>query len=211
MKRMIACGLVLCGVVIMSGCASTQEVAADSLSFHASAEWVRQAPTHETRRLQIVVPSREEAIDDAEIVVWNFPQMRDKGDGEVIRRVIDRWCEQFTQADGTSSFDVARQRQYLINGLPAHTVDISGRYVAETSPGSGIRVDRPYYRMIGAYVTAPEGDYVIKFVGPASVVTANSEPFRTFLHSMRHNEVLQQDMWPTAHRRAELTAAGGVR
>ncbi len=211
MLRNLASLVLVCGMLSAIGCASTQEVSADALNFHASTSWVRVTPPHETRRLQFAVPSNDPAFEDAKLIVWNFAEMRDKGDGDVVRRNMDRWCEQFTQADGTSTYDVAEQSEYIINGIPVRTIDISGRYVEETSPGSGINVDKPYYRMIGAYIAAQDGDYLVKFVGPSSVVSANAGEFRTFLHSMRAAQILQQDSWQKAHRRTELTATRSSR
>lgn len=190
---MMAASVVLTTGFLTAGCASTVPVTADSLAFHANVSWQREIPQHDSRRLQFRVRSNYPELEDAKIVVWNFDTMRDSGDGLTIKANIERWTNQFVQDDGSPSDGQAQELEYLINDMPVHVVDISGRYVAETSPGSGVSVNRPGYRMLGAYIQAPQGDYVVKFWGPAPVVTDNIKAFRTFVWSAKAGA----PAWPT--------------
>ncbi len=167
------------------GCASTVPVTADSLVFAADAQWRREVPRHDTRKLQFSIPADREGVQDARLIVWNFPTMRDAGDGQTIQTNVRRWMAQFVQDDGSPSGSNAQRLEYRINDIPVHVIDISGRYIAETAEGSGVRLDLPGYRMLGAYINAPHGDYIVKLWGPAPVVADNLESFKTFVWSTR--------------------------
>ncbi|NOS99063.1 MAG: hypothetical protein HOP29_00360 [Phycisphaerales bacterium] len=209
MKKVVA--LLIAGVFVglaVSGCAERRVVSADSLMFDASTKWVMENPGHGSRRLQFRVPSNHAGVEDATVIVWNFPGMRDPGDGTTVQKNIDRWCEQFVQGDGTPSAQVATTAEYRINGLPVHTVDLSGRYVAEVEPGSGLKHDKPAFRMIGAYVVSPEGDYIVKMIGPQPVVAAHEMAFDDFVKSVRMRDATYVEPAATTPpgRRAVLTA-----
>lgn len=186
MIRALGFSLVLSALCLVSaGCAQSKLVAADSLVFHASTQWVQQTPGHESRRLQFSIPSHREGVEDASLIVWNFRSMRDRGDGFVIQKNIDRWCEQFVHDDGTPLTRAAEVTEFRINQMPVYTVDLHGRFVAETSPGSDLYHDKPGYRMLGAYIVAPHGDYIVKMVGPASVIDRHAKAFDTFMRSVQ--------------------------
>ncbi len=191
-----------------AGCAETVPVTADSLTFQASVDWQCQMPEHESRRLQFRLPSHQEGVPDAKLVVWNFPGMRDAGDGRMIATHMDRWIDEFVQDDGASSRDAAVRREYRVNDLPVYCIAVSGRYVAESSPGSGVRVERPGHSMLGAYIVAPGGDYIVKLWGPESVVSHHAAAFDRFVKSVRAGD----SHWPqeqpqgTSRTRTTLTA-----
>ncbi len=181
---MIGVGCVA-AAVFGSGCASTAAVHADSLTFHASTAWMAERPLHPTRRLQFRIPSHKRNVADAQLVVWNIENIRDNGGGRVIEMNIKRWGEQFAQDDGRTTNPMMKRSEYLINGMPVHMVDVSGRYIAESSPGSNVRVNKPGHRMLAAYVVAPQGDYIVKLVGPSEVVSQHAGAFNTFIKSAR--------------------------
>ena len=199
--------------VSVAGCSQTSPVVVDSLTFNASPNWQMESPDHDSRKLQFRVPSGDENIEDASLVVWNLATLRDKGDGEVVERNMQRWMKQFRQDDGSPYEEGGVRTEYRINGLPVYTFEITGRYTSESSPGSGLLVDKPGYRMVGAYVTAPQGDYIIKMVGPAHVVAANSGAFGTFLRSMRSSSAPWEHVSPEKNARpnAMLTATKSAR
>jgi len=61
----------------------------------------------------------------------------------------------------------------------------AGRYVAEVTPGSSERFDKPGFRMIAAYIDAPDGPYYMKLVGPQATIAKWHDSVQTFLKSMR--------------------------
>ncbi len=170
---------------LSTGCSTTVPVRADSITFYASASWIPEETSHPSRKLEFRIPSGQPDMEDARLVVWNFPTVRDAGDGRVIQRNINQWMGQFVQDDGTPTDVLARRAEYRINGMPVHTLDVAGRLVSDSSSGPGVRVDHPTYRMKGAYVVSPQGDYLVKFIGPAEVVERHGEAFDTFLKTAR--------------------------
>jgi hypothetical protein len=64
-------------------------------------------------------------------------------------------------------------------------VDLTGTYVAEVSPGSTQRFNKPGFRLRAAVVTTTEGPYFIKHVGPAKTVAKWEEAFAAFVKSLR--------------------------
>ncbi len=186
MFRMMA--IVLLGVTVLalsSGCSTTVPVTADAITFHASNSWVPESTTHSSRKLQFRVPSDEPGVADARVVVWNFPGVRDSGDGRVIQANMDRWSTQFAQDDGMPSDGLALRAEYRVSGMPVYTFNISGSYTATDEADSGLQVIRPAYRMRGAYIVSPQGDYIVKFVGPVDVVDRHGAEFDTFVKTAR--------------------------
>jgi len=149
----------------------------DGLSFRPHSQWVAGTPSSNMRVAQYTL---EGATEDAELVVYYFG-----GGGGSIEANMERWCSQFEQADGSSTRDAAKIEETEHSELTFHTLDVSGRYVAETSPGSGEHVDRPEMRMLGAIVETSSGPYYVKLVGRAVTVAEWSESFDSFLASMR--------------------------
>jgi hypothetical protein len=74
---------------------------------------------------------------------------------------------------------VLSERRVL--GMPVHEVALEGTYVAETSPGSGVRVREPGWRLLAAIVESDHGPYYAKLVGPGATVEAHAAGFRAFL------------------------------
>jgi len=197
------------GVAVLgAGCAEKRPVVADSLMFDASPMWQLESPSHPSRRLEFRLPSNDAQREDARLVVWNFPDVRDPGNGEMIQKTMDRWCTQIVQRDGTPSQAAADRTEYAINNMPVSVMDVTGRYVAETAPGSGIHYNKPLFRMVGAYIVTPDADYMVQLVGPASVVADHSGEFDQFLKSVRRRDPAVTNAnagWPP-QRRVELTA-----
>jgi hypothetical protein len=60
--------------------------------------------------------------------------------------------------------------------------DIRG-CLGKTSAG-GKTIDRPDYRMLAAIVEGPDGNYFLKFYGPAATVEQHADGFRTMIEGM---------------------------
>jgi hypothetical protein len=87
------------------------------------------------------------------------------------------------QEDGSASRDKAKEENLEVNGLKVTTLDLSGTYVAETTPGSGELLNKPAYRLRGAVIETPNGPYFLKLVGPEKTVTHWNESFLSYVRS----------------------------
>lgn len=98
---------------------------------------------------------------------------------------IARWKTQFKNADGEEvTPDI---KQFEVGGQQIHLVDFKGTYA--DSPGGpfagGKTIQRPDYRMLGVIISTKEdGQYYVKFYGPAKTVTAAEGEFKKMLEGM---------------------------
>jgi hypothetical protein len=90
-----------------------------------------------------------------------------------------------TQPDGRASKDLARTTKLSPRGLPITLVDLTGTYVAEVSPGSTERFNKPGFRLRAAVVETGDGPYFVKLTGPEKTVAKWDEAFMGFLKSLR--------------------------
>lgn len=141
----------------------------------APAGWTAQTPTSSMRRAQYVV---EGDAGPAECVVFYFT-----GSG-TIEANIDRWCGQFAQADGSDSRDHAEIDTIDVNGHEVTTFALSGRYIAETRPGSGQRVNNPNWAVRAAIVPSGDGAFYFKMTGPEQTVTDHAAAFDAMIESI---------------------------
>jgi hypothetical protein len=108
------------------------------------------------------------------------------GAGGSVEANIERWCGQFSQPDGGSTKDKSSTKTLKVAGRDVTLVDIVGTY--KDSPGGpfagGQAIDRPEYRMLAAIVEGPDGNYFLKFYGPAATVEKNADGFRKMIEGM---------------------------
>ncbi|MHC4108380.1 MAG: hypothetical protein ACYSTY_09885 [Planctomycetota bacterium] len=157
------------------------------------AGWVAEPPASSVRFAQYRLPG-DGSSDDAQLVIYYFGPT---GAGPVEGN-INRWCRQFEQPDGRDSRGAAVTAERTVNGLALTTIDLSGTYVAETSPGSGERVNKPDYRLLGAIIETDAGPYYVKLVGPAQTVARWQASYDAFILSLRP-QVAETDAASTPH------------
>ena len=131
------------------------------------------------RVAQYRLPKTDGDTEDASLVLYYFGQ----GQGGSTAANIERWVAQMKQADGSASKDKAKEEQFEANGLKVATVDVSGTYIAETTPGSGSFHNKPGYRLRAAVVETPKGSYFVKLVGPEKTVTHWNDSFLSYVRS----------------------------
>ncbi len=132
---------------------------------------------------EFVLPRADNDAEDASLVIYFFG-----GTGGSVQANLDRWLGQLTQPDGRRTKDVAKMSSRLINGLSVTSFDATGTYVAEVTPGSPERFNKPGFRMRAAVVQTPDGPYFIKVVGPTRTVTRWDRDFETFLQTVRYTK-----------------------
>ena len=150
-----------------------------SLKFRVPAGWVEEERTSSMRVAQYRLPKAEGDTEDASLVLYYFGQ----GQGGSTAANMERWVGQMKQEDGSSSKDKAKEENLEANGLKVATVDVSGTYIAETSPGSGTLLNKPGYRLRAAVVETPKGSYFVKLVGPEKTVARWNDSFMSYLRS----------------------------
>jgi hypothetical protein len=119
--------------------------------------------------------------EDATVTVYFFG-----GQGGSVQANIDRWIAQMAQPGGKPSKDVAKtSTMQTATGLKVSLVDVSGTYVAEVTPGSTERLNKPGFRQIAAVIETPDGPYFVKLTGPAATVAQWKNSLDAFLRSLR--------------------------
>ena len=157
--------------------------ASGELKYKAPDGWVKENPTSNMRAAQYKLPKAAGDSEDASLVLYYFGQ----GQGGGTQANIDRWVNQMQQPDGSSSSSKSKSESMTINGLKVTTVDVSGTYSAEMTPGSGSFSNNSNYRMRAAVIETPKGSYFVKLVGPAKTVAQWDEAFNTYLKSFEFN------------------------
>ena len=150
------------------------------LAFATPSGWIAVTPSSSMRKAQFQVPKAEGDAEDAECVVYYFGASGGGG----VEANLERWCSQFEQPGGGDSHAVLKVADYRqAAGMDVSEVELSGTYVAETAPGSGVRVNKPGFAMRGAIVFSDHGQYYVKLVGPASTVAKQADAFRGLVDS----------------------------
>jgi hypothetical protein len=148
-----------------------------AIAVAAPAGWKEEPVTSSMRRGQWKIDAEG---GQAELVVYYFGQM---GAGSVEKN-LERWYGQFEQPDGRPSKEAAQTTEKTVADMKVTRVEVGGRYVAETRPGSGQRQDVANARMLAAIVEAPDGAYYFKLVGPEPTVKAAAAGFDSMLESL---------------------------
>jgi hypothetical protein len=153
---------------------------AATLKFDTPQGWVTKAPGSSMRVAEFTLPKVAGDAEDAALAIFFFG-----GQGGNVQANLDRWISQMTQPDGRASKDLAKTTKLSPRGLPITLVDLSGTYVAEVSPGSTERFNKPGFRLRAAVVETKEGPYFVKLTGPERTVARWDDAFMGFLKSLR--------------------------
>jgi hypothetical protein len=151
-----------------------------ALGFDAPKEWTAQASSSSMRVAQYALARAAGDSEDAELIVYYFG-----GSGGSVDANLDRWLGQMEQPDGKPSKAVAKTSTMAANGLKITVLDVTGRYVAEMTPGSPQRHNKPGFRMKAAVIETAKGPYFVKLTGPAKTIERWDASFAGFLKSAR--------------------------
>lgn len=156
-------------------------IAAAALKFDVPKGWVSKAPSSSMRVAEFTLAKSGSDAEDATVTVYFFG-----GQGGSVQANMDRWIGQMAQPDGRPSKDAAKtSTMQTAAGLKVSLVDVSGTYIAEVTPGSTQRLNKPGFRQIAAVVETPDGPYFVKVTGPAATVAKWKESVDAFLKSLR--------------------------
>ena len=170
----------LLAVVLLAAVAGSV-AAAFTLRFEMPKGWVPKAPSSSMRVAEFVLPKADGDTEDATLTVYSFP-----GGGGTVDANLERWIAQMAQPDGKPSKGVAKTSTMTSTaGVKMTLVDVPGTYVAEVSPGSTERFNKPGFRLRAAVVEATPSPYYIKLTGPEKTVLKWDESYTSFLKSFR--------------------------
>jgi hypothetical protein len=141
--------------------------------------WVTEHPTSTMRAAQYKLLKADGDSEDASLVLYYFGQ----GQGGSITDNVDRWIGQMEQPGGGSSKEKAKTETITVNGLKVTMVDVSGTYTAQMSPGSDARHNNAGYRLRGAIVETPKGNYFAKLIGPEKTIGRWNQSFMDYVKS----------------------------
>jgi hypothetical protein len=156
-----------------------QAAAPGTLKFNAPRGWQPRDSSSTMRVAEFVLPAKDPAAGNAEIVLYYFG-----GSGGSVDANIQRWLGQMQQPDGRATADVAVRDTRTVNGLKVSLLDVTGTYVAEVRPGAAEKHNSPGYRMRTAVIETARGPYYLKLVGPAATVGAWNASVDQFIASL---------------------------
>jgi hypothetical protein len=169
------------GTFVLS-CTMTTVVLAAALKFEAPAGWVSKTPSSSMRLAEFTLPKVAGDAEDATVTVYFFGS----GQGGTVQANLDRWIGQMAQPNSRASKDVAKTTTLQSrSGLKVTLVDVSGTYIAEVTPGSAERFNKPGFRQLAAVVETPNGPHFVKLTGPAATVAKWEASAMGFLKSLR--------------------------
>jgi hypothetical protein len=181
--------LILFGAICCGGCSNTATLTAQQsqsavpasgdLRYKIPDGWVTEKPSSAMRVAQYKLPKAEGDPEDASLVLYYFGATQ----GGSVQANIDRWVGQIQQPDGSVSKDKAKTENLTVNGLKVTTVDVTGTFTAEMTPGTGNNRNEADYRLRAAVIETPKGNYFAKLVGPAKTVARWEQAFTEYLRS----------------------------
>ena len=179
---LVAAGCQGTGEKTSSDSASTVALAVDNLRFEVPTDWHARKPDSDARKAQYELTGPDTS-DAASLVVYYFGP----GGAGNLQANIDRWVGQFADSSGQPPQEQSRVTARTVAGMQIHSVDVSGRYIAQVTPGSDDRYDKPDYRMMAAIIETQDGRYYIKAVGPRRTIDRHEEAITMFLDSVRYD------------------------
>ncbi len=143
------------------------------LRWNTPESWSAVKPASNMRLAEYHLPA-EQGGQPATMTAFYFG----KGGGGAVQANIDRWVGQFQQVSGKPA-----QTTRSVNGMKVHLVDASGTFTVGAAMGGG--QPEPDWRMRGAIVESPEGNFFFKLTGPKATVAAHEKGFESFVSSFQ--------------------------
>jgi hypothetical protein len=119
--------------------------------------------------------------DNAECGVFYFG----RGMGGNRESNLQRWENQFEQADGRNSYDLAEIKELEVSGLKITTIELGGIYMMATGPMMEVKEKKQGYRLLGAIIEGPQGLVFFKLTGPEKTIKYCENDFMIMLQSIK--------------------------
>jgi len=146
-------------------------------AFPVQEGWTEEAVKSKMRMAQFALPKAEGDPEDASVIVYFFGE----GGGGSIDANFQRWAGQFVVEGEADPMKAAKFARVERDGAVLHNMKISGKFIAETRPGSGDRVDKDAWRMLATIVETDGGPYFVKLTGPEKTVQKWASSYDAFL------------------------------
>ena len=153
---------------------------ATTLKFDAPEGWIVKPSSSRMRLAEFVLPKADGDAEDAIFVITFFG-----GQGGTLQANQERWLTQMAQPDGRATKDVAKMSTFTTHDLTVHVMDIPGTWVAEVTPGSPERQNKPGYHLRNAMIEGKGGPFFVRMVGPAKTMAKWDAAAQAFFKSLR--------------------------
>lgn len=150
------------------------------LSAAPPAEWKSEKPANRLRSHQFKLPSGDESLADAEVIV--MPESKPKPE-----QVFPGWKDQFTPPDGQKLEDVAKESTVELKGAVLHVLDVRGTWKYKErpfDPKSKVEM-KPDYRAVWVIVALKDEATHVRLSGPEKVVEKHKKAFDEWLKGMK--------------------------
>jgi hypothetical protein len=155
-------------------------VADGYLTFDATTDWKKVQPKIDFIHAEFSIPKAEGDDSDGRIT---FSQV-----GGTIDDNLNRWVEQFKDADATDKEQVIRKSE-TVDGKNVQLIIIHGTFVDGGGRPMGPKTERENYTMMGAAIEVEGGNNVyIKAYGPKKTMEASHDALREMLMSMKTSD-----------------------
>jgi hypothetical protein len=155
----------------------TREESVPGLKYKVPEEWTKKPGSSAMRLAEFTLPGPG---GDAELAVYRFA-----GGGGDAKSNVHRWQTQFAKADGAPLADSDGEVQETTREpFKLTTVDLTGTYVAQVTPGAAERYNDPNYRMVAVIVEGAGDPYFFKAVGPDATLALWKPTFSQLTESL---------------------------
>ncbi len=148
----------------------------DGIEITTPPEWVRRPPRVAIIEHEFAVPAKDDGEGEGRSTVMQA--------GGSIEANIERWFGQFEQPDGAKTAERATVEEEKAGDVEYVLVDIPGTFLDAPGPFAP-PVRREGHRMIVAIVPTGEGNYFVRFDGPAELVESYADDFRAMFERLR--------------------------
>jgi hypothetical protein len=150
---------------------------ATGLTWQIPDGWIEEQPRSGMRKAQYKVPG---AGGDAECVVFYFGP----GQGGDAMANAERWADQLSQPDGSSSRDALITEEIAVGSIPVLLSEVTGTYSGGMAMMGGPSESLENYMLLGAVAEGPDANWFFKLTGPQATVAAQKEAFRGMVESL---------------------------
>ena len=181
-------GMNMQGAGGMPGMAGMQQqpsaVAGDQISIEGlkgkfPSTWKSVPPASAMRRGQFQIPAAKGDADPGEVSVFYLGP-----DAGGVEPNIQRWCQQFSQPDGSPTANVLKREEVTVGNLKATIVSFTGSMNASQMPGGPAVAAHDKWMNLSVIVQTPNGPVFFKGTGPEATMKSQSETMKKFIQGL---------------------------